>query len=375
MKLISFSYHDKTKNWGFDTPNFHKLTLLVGASGVGKTKILGAIEQLKKIAKGYSFNGIAWEAKFETIEKKTYIWKGEFEQKAKSPFDLSDKEKREDKYNIVSEQLIENNIKIVDRNSNKLIFNDKETVKLSPQQSAVCLLKEEELVFPVYKSVTKIRLIDNIEALWGSMILVSEITTAKYLVKQNDTIEKIKESDWNVCVKMYLASVVDSRFFESIKRRYIDIFPQVEDIRFALADLTMDKDWLVIQMKEKGVDEWLIDGFSSGMHRSLLQIGELYLCPEGSVLLMDEFENSLGVNCIDELTNDILDSEREIQFILTSHHPYIINNIPYRNWKIVTRKGGNVSIKNAADYKIGSSSKHDAFMQLLQLDEFTNGIN
>ncbi|KAA6328829.1 hypothetical protein EZS27_022310 [termite gut metagenome] len=57
MKLISFSYHDKTKNWGFDALDFHKLTLLVGASGVGKTKILGAIEQLKKIAEGDSFNG------------------------------------------------------------------------------------------------------------------------------------------------------------------------------------------------------------------------------------------------------------------------------------------------------------------------------
>jgi predicted ATPase len=129
-------------------------------------------------------------------------------------------------------------------------------------------------------------------------------------------------------------------------------------------------------MKEKGVEKWIPqDEISSGMYRSLMQIGELYLCPEGSVLLMDEFENSLGVNCIDELTNDILDSEREIQFVLTSHHPYIINNIPYRNWKIVTRNGGSVSIKNAADYKIGVSSKHDAFMQLLQLEEFANGIN
>ena len=88
---------------------------------------------------------------------------------------------------------------------------------------------------------------------------------------------------------------------------------------------------------------------------------------------MDEFENSLGVNCIDELTNDILNSERNIQFVLTSHHPYIINNIPYQNWKIVTRKAGKVTIKNASDYRIGES-RHDYFIQLLQLDDFNNGI-
>jgi predicted ATPase len=353
---------------------------LVGASGVGKTKILGAIAQLKEIAQGHSFNGIAWNVKFETLEKKTYIWQGEFEQRAKSPFDLSDEAKKEEKYNIISEQLIENDIKIINRNSDKLIFNGEETVKLSPQQSAVSLLKEEELISPVFKSLTKVQLIDYTEILWKSMIVISDITTTEYLVKKYDTIEKIKESNKEIYEKLFLASVVNNSIFESIKRRYITIFPQVEDIRFAPADSTTDtpfyfkEDYLVAQIKEKGVERW-IQEFSSGMFRSLMQIGELYLCPEGSVLLKDEFENSLGVNCIDELTNDILNSEREIQFILTSHHPYIINNIPYQNWKIVTRKGGNVSIKDAADYKIGVSSKHDAFMQLLQLDEFTNGIN
>jgi hypothetical protein len=211
------------------------------------------------------------------------------------------------------------------------------------------------------------------------MIVVSDITKAELLVKQYDTIEKIKESNLEILIKIFLASsVADNRLFESIKRRYINIFPQVEDIKFVLSDLTDFSslvNYLLVQFKEKGVDEWIIDGISSGMHRSFMQIGELYLCSEGSILLIDEFENSLGVNCIDELTNDILNSERDIQFILTSHHPYIINNIPYRNWKIVTRKGGNVFIKDAADYKIGVSSKHDAFMQLLQLDEFANGIN
>lgn len=112
---------------------------------------------------------------------------------------------------------------------------------------------------------------------------------------------------------------------------------------------------------------------SSGMLKSLLQVAELYLCEDGAVILIDEFENSLGVNCMDELTEDLVASERDVQFIITSHHPYIINNIPYRNWKIVTRKAGTVVVKNASDYKIGQS-KHDAFIQLLQLDEFTEGV-
>ena len=48
------------------------------------------------------------------------------------------------------------------------------------------------------------------------------------------------------------------------------------------------------------------------------------LWPDGSVILIDEFENSLGVNCLDEITEDVVKESRRLQFILTSHHPYII---------------------------------------------------
>lgn len=109
------------------------------------------------------------------------------------------------------------------------------------------------------------------------------------------------------------------------------------------------------------------------MFRSLIHISEIYLCSEGSVFLIDEFENSLGINCINELTSDILSSKRQIQFVLTSHHPYIINNIDHSNWKVVTRSKGVVSTHNSEKYNIGKS-KHDAFMQLVQLDQYQTGI-
>ena len=65
--------------------------------------------------------------------------------------------------------------------------------------------------------------------------------------------------------------------------------------------------------------------------------------------------------------------ERDLQFIITSHHPYIINNISYKNWKIVTRNGGVVTAKDATDYDIGKS-KHQAFTQLINLDAYSEGI-
>ena len=53
------------------------LTLFVGASGVGKTKILRAIYCLSRIAAGDSYNGIEWNVTFECHERE-YRWSGEF---------------------------------------------------------------------------------------------------------------------------------------------------------------------------------------------------------------------------------------------------------------------------------------------------------
>ncbi|MGK7938886.1 MAG: AAA family ATPase, partial [Crocosphaera sp.] len=92
-----------------------------------------------------------------------------------------------------------------------------------------------------------------------------------------------------------------------------------------------------------------------------------------SLILIDEFENSLGVNCIDSVTDLICDN-RNLQFIITSHHPYIINNISPGYWKIVTRKGGEVNVKTAEDFHI-PSSREKAFLKLINvLEDYSEGL-
>lgn len=108
------------------------------------------------------------------------------------------------------------------------------------------------------------------------------------------------------------------------------------------------------------------------MYRSLIHIAEMYLCADGTVFLIDEFENSLGINCINDLTQEMLESDRELQFIITSHHPYIINNIDFKYWKLVTRNGSIVKTREINDFIKGQSS-HDRFMQLIQLSQYKTG--
>lgn len=98
-----------------------------------------------------------------------------------------------------------------------------------------------------------------------------------------------------------------------------------------------------------------------------MYISELYLSPENCIILIDEFENSLGVNCLDSVTELVLNN-KTLQFIITSHHPYIINNVSPAYWKIVTRKANLVTVKNAEDFHI-SESRQKAFIDLINVLE------
>jgi hypothetical protein len=49
MKILELAYEDKATGWKLNPVQFSDLNLLVGVSGVGKTKILKAILNIKKL--------------------------------------------------------------------------------------------------------------------------------------------------------------------------------------------------------------------------------------------------------------------------------------------------------------------------------------
>ena len=75
-----------------------------------------------------------------------------------------------------------------------------------------------------------------------------------------------------------------------------------------------------------------------------------------------------------ELTR-FLRTRTDCQFILTSHHPYVINNIPMATWKLVTRKGGLVRVTSASDIPaLRGASHHEAVLRPINHPEFEEGI-
>ncbi|MBS1521228.1 MAG: ATP-binding protein [Bacteroidetes bacterium] len=381
MRIIRLKYEDLDSGWTLSNVSFNNTTLLVGASGVGKTQILEAIMRLKRISSGASFSGLRWELEFITTHNKTCLWTGHYESKGLSYFQHTDENER-NLPKIISEQLLINSKLVIDRDKDKIVFHDYKIPKLSPHQSALNLLKAEEMIKPIFSALQNIIFTEHSSSNRREEFINTDFLDKERLLRKYKTLESIRESEEKLETKLFLAFQNSKRITSQIKERFISVFPFVEDIRFCPFQSEVKnmppfvKDMPFIQLKELNVDKWIPQfKISSGMFRTLMQISAIYLCSEGTVLLIDEFENSLGINCLDELTSELLSGERRsLQFIITSHHPYIINRIDVMNWKIVTRRGSLVKAQEATRYIEFDKSKQKAFIQLTQLDEFTTGI-
>jgi len=368
MRIKSLRIKNHFLGWEFEEINFiSNLTLLVGGSGVGKTQILNAINDLKKIANGTSINGLEWSIIFSIDSGEEYKWEGKFESKDYNEVWSTDVDEKG--FNLVFEKLtsyIDEGF-LFERNPNLIVFRGKTLPKLSSIESMMHILAEEEEIKKVVSAFNKIKLKDNTRKENTQSTIVETFLEE---LKQYKKIEYIKNLPLPITAKLYLCQESKRDIFYQIENRFKDIFPQIEAVQIrAKHSVVFQLVELTIYIKEKGVPKWIKESrISSGMLRTLIHIAELYLSSNGSVILIDEFENSLGVNCIDILTDDLIHENKSIQFIATSHHPYIINNIPYEYWKIVSRKGGKISVRNAAAHKLGKS-KQAAFLQLTKILE------
>ncbi|OQX24348.1 MAG: hypothetical protein BWK80_21310 [Desulfobacteraceae bacterium IS3] len=376
MKIKNFKYENKNLELKINPIRFSNLSLLVGVSGVGKTMILEAILDLKKISQGKSSGGVEWEIQFAIgKEEKNYLWRGAFERTEASGAEsgsYDDGGKTEmitTRPKIIYEELYLENELIVERSQNNIKLKGQSAPKLSSYTSVLNLFNEEEIISSVYEHFNKI-ISDDYD--------ITEFPIYESfdkLAKQYTAMESLQNADFPIYLKLAIAYKNKMEVFNTVKENFINVFRQVEDIKLEASgegDLLADSSRF--QIKEKNVSKWIPHNkISSGMFKTLMQISQLFLCAESTVILIDEFENSLGINCIDILTENLVYDNRELQFILTSHHPYIINAIGMEYWKIVSRNGGVISTKNAEEYKLGQS-RHEAFKQLIQLNDYRNGI-
>jgi AAA15 family ATPase/GTPase len=189
------------------------------------------------------------------------------------------------------------------------------------------------------------------------------------------------QAEMNLSTNLFILA----NYFRETYRRIIDfyrkVFPFVQAARMtSLSELqpniSVSGHIPIFTVQERGSSRWIpVHEFSSGMQKVLLILTDIFIVPEGGIYMIDEYENSLGINAIDFFPQFILELEKDIQFFLTSHHPYIINEIPSSNWYIFHRSGMRVSIMQGEEIaeRFGKS-KQQAFVQLINDPFYSKGV-
>lgn len=386
MKITKFKFTNYQEDWTLNETLFSEFNLLLGVSGSGKTRILHALQTvcevglsteeplsncewaLELIAQGKTFY---WSAKTSTITQDTSTTYLNF---------IDDKKQTTNPPpHFVHEQIIcDDKTILVNRVVDKFVFKGTELPKLKNTESAITLLSDEDTITPLYRALCRVIFSLATNTL---LDLMPYDSFSLYRIKERyPNWESLHQAiDVPPLVKACIFYQDYPKQFEKIKDAYLAIFEEVEDLKVGTEDeLNPAKatlgtmDWLTIAVKEKGVKNWLNqDKLSAGMLRTLILLIEWTLAPPGSVIVIDEFEKSLGVNCLPQLTEYLLSRAGELQLIISSHHPYVIKSTPAKHWKFVTRSNSTVTVLNKETIlATKNASDKDMVIQLINLKNY-----
>ncbi len=373
MRILSYEYDEANgTQWKFDRVDLGMFNLVVGDSGSGKTRFLNTLFNLGRDVAGkrdHLFHG-NWIVRLEQ-NGNFYRW----ELKIDPSTNGNPVVRRE----LLVRETDNGDATIVDRNEISFRFNDRTLPKLSRENTCIELLQGEEIIRPLYEGFSKILRRDFSKEGLGKYILY-EVIPKDLLRLKVQNLDQLFHMPLGLNLKLHILKENFSDIYQSICSWYLELFPFIEEI--AIKDLKsirvpLESDALgispIVCIKEKGIDNWLpIPELASGLQKTLLIITDIYSLPDGAIYLIDEYENSLGISIIDFLPDCLDEVESNIQVIVTSHHPYVINRVPVEDWIVFNREGWEVKVRCGPDnVKHYGRSKQQKFIQLIN-DPFYN---
>jgi ABC-type dipeptide/oligopeptide/nickel transport system ATPase component len=382
MPIRAFEFKDLRTGWHLERMEFGDFNLLVGESGVGKTRILASLYESLTTGRSGLFvpEQCRWSVELES-ESDAYTWSVETGAAVKTGSDNANAGRWGPRVSILSESILRNGSELASRRKGRVSFAGRSDIpKLTQTESLVSLFNGEEAMQPLHRTCTQFAL--------------SETTNDKGEFADDD-VEVLRKSCHTLDdLRRYAgasllskARVIQERFpeaFTRVVRSFVGVFDDVSSVTVEYIDTRSELDYrelavnrslpqkiLAVLITERGVrDPYRHHVMSSGMRRTLWHLLEVELSPPGTIIAIDEIENSLGTNCLPDVIDALMYRSGEIQVIATSHHPYIINNVPRQMWRVITRAGSTVTAKRATDFPaLSTRSKQDAFLLLLKAQQ------
>jgi len=388
MSIVEFSYTDHDDGWQIKPIKFNPgLNLLVGISGAGKSHTLAAIEMICSAAlhEEEILANCDWSVSVRWGDK-NLCWSASTGAEPSFGYE-GDSALLTRQYESVFERetiSIDGSIVVARDEHGVRAFGDQIPV-LTGTQSIVGLFRQDIRIAPLALALASVR--STYEKDLRRLVKKGGLAAVLARYESRSLTDLIGDHKLPLPLKAYVLQERFTADFEQLVRApYCDIFPSVTDVRVDRASELVPEDpdsyhrrgvVLDLAIRERAVRPWVTsDVLSEGMFRTLVHILELALSPPGTVLLIDEYENSMGVNCLPAVTEHILRRAGDLQFIITSHHPYVIESIAKEQWMIVRRKGSVVEVAPAREFiSLSTSSNQDAFIQLLNAEEYREGVS
>ncbi len=356
--------------------HFHEdITLLVGLSGAGKTQIINAIE--------YSLHLILYSNNFREkllpyasticvdMDGKEYIWS----------YSLSPNKCEEKKSNIKVSCVFEKEVLI--RDGEVLLQRDADKVyvigydKVPQPRIDESLLAQYLFDGSISEFTSQLFALEPVKYKQHFQNYISIEQFQKGIAKREKQVVDLEPENRTINTiyglsplqKLYLVRKYFPEHYRKVLLTIRSIFPEVDDVEVKEDELGRFMD-IMIHIYGKEISSRDI---SNGILKTIECITEIMLLKENTIYIIDELENGLGVNCIDALTEIILTERKDIQFIVTSHHPRIINGIDCRKWKLIERDRSIINNRDSESLGI-CNSKHDAYFNLVNRLEFEGKI-
>jgi hypothetical protein len=354
MRIESLEFTDASENWKLSATTFcTDLTLFVGPSAVDKWQLLAAIDTLARFARGEmpeTMWGVGWKMHF-TVDGRNCQWVGKVSgrrfsfRQAFRPDSLLKLLPRGMHRNlsptVLHEVLIVDGREVFGLRDNTFRLRGQTLRGVSPSRSALNITRQDAEVPAIRDHFSRI--------LFGEEAADTFAALGKRLqdlCKDYPTISAVRNSRLPTYHKLATVHEIAPAFFAKIVQSVRERFPQIADIGFDRLTRGRFTDVPALRVLEHGTDQWQSElGGTSGLTisserlQAVLNLASVALWPDHAVILIDDFETNLGTYCLEPVMAAAADRDRNLQVILTSADPDVMQRIGRDRRKVVLWQG------------------------------------
>jgi hypothetical protein len=177
------------------------------------------------------------------------------------------------------------------------------------------------------------------------------------LCEEFPTLSAVRGSRLPTYHKLAIVHEIAPAYFAMIVQSVRERFPQIADVDFDRLTRGRFTDVPALRVLEHGTDQWQSElGGTSGLTisserlQAVLNLASVALWPDNAVILIDDFETSLGTYCLEPVMAAAADQDRNLQVILTSADPDVLQRIGRDRRKVVVWQGSIVTIDDNPEH-------------------------